>query len=104
MNAPGDDRLPIGAGDTTTSTYGTTHSANCWRWHHLCGVARIEALASALREAVDQFNTAVAVRDQAYLAALPVPAERVDRWRQVLQDVAGADVTPRPSPPATTGT
>lgn len=87
---------------TVTRTYDVTHSAGCWRWHRGCGINRIHALAAALREAVDQFDAAVAVGGVPYLATLPVPTETVDRWRQALQTVAGADVTPAPSAPATT--
>jgi len=84
------ERLGL-TGAAPTSTHGATHSANCWRWHHQCGVARIHDLAAALRQAVDQFDTAVAIKGVDYLATMPVPAQTVDRWRQALQDVAGAE-------------
>lgn len=69
----------------------TTHSADCWRWHHQCGVARIEALAAALGEAVGQFDRSVWVNQREYFAALPVTADQLDRWQRALTDVAGAE-------------
>jgi hypothetical protein len=85
----------------------TTHSVNCWRWHHQCGVRRIRDLAAALTGALGAFQRADDTAGGDVFTAT-VPASQLDEWHRLLEladmDVAGADVTPDPAAPATTTT
>lgn len=89
-----------------TTTYGQAHSVNCWRWHHQCGVNRINQLTAVLAEILGTFDEAAQGGGGEYLRSGWQPVKTVDGWHRALElagtAVAGADVTPDPAAPATT--
>ena len=53
----------------------TTHSAECWKWHLECAIARIQRV----RELCDQRDAEVADMDAFYRQVVLVPVDEVRR-------------------------